>query len=632
MADVETICTAMMAVPRAAFVAVADAASGRLRLRTANDAFVSLTGWPCAQVAGADFPPPRLSADLGERVAASVRRERAGRFDLEFAAGAGTGGRLVELDQMPLGGGAWLGFLENVTAERRAGELLASSEARYRNAAESGSDWVWETDAEHRLSWVSPHYVAASPLPIDRILGKRRWEFGADGPDSPLWRRHRDDLDHRRPFRDLLFRVTGLDGAAHHVRISGRPVFDADGKFAGYRGLGRDVTEETEARLHAELAEARLDAAIESMNDGFALFDAGDRLVRVNKKLLEMAQENAELFKPGASYERILRDVAARGVYSGSPVEVEQFLAARLKAHRNPPNDTEYRTAGGMWLRVSETPTADGGVAMVYRNVTQLKRAEETLRNAAEEAETANQAKSEFLANMSHELRTPLNAIIGFAEIIGNQMLGPIGNARYSGYAQDILASGAHLLEVINQVLDMSKIEAGRFDLREEEMDVGDVLGGAARMMENMAAESGLTLILRVPDPSPGLLADRRALRQIALNLLGNAIKFTPRGGRVELEARREANGDLSVAVSDTGVGIAEWDIETALAPLGQIVHPMTRNRAGTGLGLPIVKALVELHGGSLTLTSAVGAGTTATARFPARRVLVERPEEAASA
>ena len=598
MADVETICTAMQAVPRAAFVALADAATGALRLKSVNDAYAALTGWPRERSENAPFPPPPLSPDLAERLAAAVRQGRAGKFDID----RGAGSQVLELDLMPLGGGAWLGLLADVTAERRAFDLLAASEARYRIAAESGSDWAWETDAEHCISWISPHDVETSPMPVSQIMGRRRWEFGVDHSDSPFWRRHREDLDNRRPFRDLRFLMPDADGAIHCVQISGRPVFGPDGRFVGYRGLGRDVTKEEEARRQAQLAEARLDAAIESMSDGFALFDEDDRLVRANGKLTELTREHGDLFQLGSSYEQILRGFAARGMFQGSPEEVEKFVAARLAAHRNPPHEMEYQTAQGNWLRISETPTAGGGVAVVYGNVTQNKRAEETLRKAAEEAEAANQAKSEFLANMSHELRTPLNAIIGFAEIISNQILGPIGNARYCGYAKDIHSSGTHLLEVINQVLDMSKIEAGRFDLHEEEVDVAEVLGGVARLMETMAADGGLTLTTRLPEPPPVLLADRRVLRQIALNLLSNAIKFTPKGSKVELCARVEEDGDLSVVVTDTGIGIAEHDIPLALAPFGQIDNAITRERPGTGLGLPIVKALVELHGGALKI------------------------------
>ncbi len=621
MADVETLCTAMKAVPRAAFVAIAAPATGLLRLKSVNDAFVSLTGWPRAQSEGATFPPPQLSADLAERLAALVRQNRAGKFDLEFPGSSAAGSRIVELDLMPAQDGAWLGLLADVTSERRAFDLLAASEGRYRGAAESGSDWAWETDTEHRISWISPHYVEPSPMPVSQIIGRRRWEFGAESADTPFWRRHREDLDQRRAFRDLRFPMTASDGSIRYIHVSGQPVYGPDGKFAGYRGLGRDVTKEIEAQRHAQLAEARLDAAIESMTDGFALFDAEDKLVRVNKKLQELTREHGDLFRLGSSYEQILRGFAARGMFSGSADAVEKFVTERLQGHRNPPNETEYVTAKGNWLKISETLTADGGVAVVYGDVTQRKRAEEMLRKAAEEAEAANQAKSEFLANMSHELRTPLNAIIGFAEIISKQILGPVGNERYCGYAKDIHSSGTHLLEVINQVLDMSKIEAGRFDLNEEEVDVAEVLGGVVRLMENMAHDGGLTLTLSVPDPPPGLTADRRGLRQIALNLLSNAIKFTPKGGKVVLEARVEDNGDLSVAVSDTGIGIAEQDMAIALAPFGQIDNALTRDHPGTGLGLPIVKALIEMHGGSLTLISTVGKGTTAIARFPARRV-----------
>jgi signal transduction histidine kinase len=237
-------------------------------------------------------------------------------------------------------------------------------------------------------------------------------------------------------------------------------------------------------------------------------------------------------------------------------------------------------------------------------------------------AERASRAKSEFLANMSHELRTPLNAIIGFAELLHDPRL---SRARpIDEYASDIHASGLHLLNIINDVLDMAKIEAGHATPDEEMFDLGEEILAALRMVATRAEVGGLRLQSRIEPGLPAIRADRRMIKQILVNLLSNAVKFTPRGGQVVVSAAREADGSLVIAVSDTGIGIAAEDLERVLQPFAQADTGLARRYEGTGLGLPICKALAELHGATLTITSTVGRGTTVTVRFDAARVYRE--------
>jgi signal transduction histidine kinase len=242
-------------------------------------------------------------------------------------------------------------------------------------------------------------------------------------------------------------------------------------------------------------------------------------------------------------------------------------------------------------------------------------------------AEEASRAKSAFLANMSHELRTPLNAIIGFSEIMKSEVYGPLGDKKYAGYAHDICASGQHLLNIINEILDLSKIEAGRMTLEEEPVDILTAVRDALQVVSVEAQKKQVALLTDIPPDLPMLKASGRLLHQMLLNLLSNAVKFTPAGGQVVVKAQLDPEERLELAVTDTGIGMNRSDIRVALTPFGQVEHSLVRKQSGTGLGLPIAKSLIELHGGSLDIASARGKGTNVILRFPHERIL---PKQAA--
>ncbi len=249
----------------------------------------------------------------------------------------------------------------------------------------------------------------------------------------------------------------------------------------------------------------------------------------------------------------------------------------------------------------------------------------ERLRAATDQANAANQAKSEFLAAMSHELRTPLNAIIGFSEIIGTEALGPVGSVKYRDYADDIHASGHHLLELITDILDLSKIESGKEMLYENNIKVSDLIHCIWNMFEEEAKGKNIKLEFECPDGLPNLRADRRKVKQIIINLLSNAMKFTNSGGKVLIKIWcRSASGHV-IQIIDSGVGIASTDIPKALEKFSQVDSDLNRKYDGAGLGLPLTKGLVELHGGCLDLQSDLGSGTTVTVRFPADRIVGSR-------
>ncbi len=908
-------------------------------------------------------------------------------------------------------------LLSNEQRQKLAVEALRRSEERFRDIAEAASDWVWEMGADLRFSYVSSRFAELTGIDPRKIIGKRTNELGRVVTDEQSWQRHLAGLEARRPFRDFVFDFVAAGGLVHRMRVSGRPVFGVDGKFLGYRGTAADISDEVEADRRIRRSEARFLDAAESMSEGFALYDAEDRLVMCNHRYREILAPIAEHVVIGARFEDILRASLRNVPLAEDAGDPERWIAHRLELHHNPPSVIETHRTDGSWLQITERRTDDGGIVVVMSDITASKRregaleanslllqatldslshglsvvdrdhrliawnrrfveffdlpaeklhkdmawtelaqllgegmgmrsgdpdwmpggamanppptraqaeitrgarslrarlkampggaysitfsditdavagearfaalahrnaslaaavsstsngvlitdpnlpgnpivfvnpaftritgyapeealgkscrmlqgrdtdqhtverlrksiaqrkpitvtvrnyrkdgrtfwnelainpvfdenkqlvhfvgiqtdvtdrvraeealrrseselralaethaatldslpahvalldadgiiisvnrmwrdaagpaetddlsglgrnyfdtvedpgglfadetlvmsaglravlngesyifareylrivgreprwfkfvatpvskaeprgavvmhfditdrimAEEALRAAKEQAEFANRSKSEFLANVSHELRTPLNAIIGFSEVMQREMFGPLGKLQYKEYAKDIHDSGVHLLKIINDILDLSKIEAGKFELHKEKLQMADIVRSCLRLVTDRANASRLTLKTDVPADLPPLLADSRAIKQILINLLSNSVKFTPAGGEIRISAQRDIAGDLILTVADTGIGIAEKDLPKAMAAFGQVDGALNRKYAGTGLGLPLVRLLAELHKGSISLESTVNVGTTVTVRLPQPR------------
>jgi two-component system cell cycle sensor histidine kinase PleC len=258
---------------------------------------------------------------------------------------------------------------------------------------------------------------------------------------------------------------------------------------------------------------------------------------------------------------------------------------------------------------------------MAFIDISDRKAMEEHLVKAKDDADTANKAKSDFLANMSHELRTPLNAIIGFSDMMMNELFGPLGNERYKEYLEDVFVSAKHLLAIINDVLDMAKIEAGRFELDERVIDPTSLIHTIRRMMDSKLVSSKLTMVIDVVDNMPRLKGDERLIRQILMNLISNSLKFTPAGKNIFLKAAY-LNDEIIITVEDEGIGIPLDQHQAVLEPFGQVSDPRHNRGQGTGLGLPLARVMMELHGGSLSLQSEEGKGTKVICRFPVDRVI----------
>lgn len=357
-------------------------------------------------------------------------------------------------------------------------------------------------------------------------------------------------------------------------------------------------------------AENRLSDALETSQEGVILVAPDGMIALCNRQLDTFFPALAGKLASGTNFESARRLIETQLAPGGE-------RAADLSGH------TELELGDGRWIRMTASATSDGGSIVFFSDFTAIKEREENLRKAKQEAEAANAAKTRFLANMSHELRTPLNAIIGFSEIINGELFGALGNARYLDYSGDILRSGRHLLEVINSVLDLSRSETGKMILDVRDVDMREILQECVPMVSEQARDAGLEFAVRGMEEKLPFHGDPAKLRQIFLNLLSNAIKFTPRGGYIWAEARHTGTG-IAVTVGDSGIGMSPDDVAVALTPFGQVDNRLERRYEGAGLGLPLTRAFVELHGGQMNFESARGAGTRVTVSFPAGVALAQ--------
>ena len=395
----------------------------------------------------------------------------------------------------------------NVGQRRQAEKRARQSEQRFRDLAQSASDWLWEMDSDLRFTYLSERYEAATGDLISERIGRRRFDQLASNIDPVLGaaiEQHLEDLANRKPFRDFEYPASGpAEGQIRWVRTSGVPIYGADGSFEGYRGSASDITEEVNAQ----------NAIIE----------------------------------------------------------------------------------------------------------------------ARQQAEMSNRAKSEFLAHMSHELRTPLNGIIGFSQIMDSESFGPLGSDKYREYATDITKAGNHLLAVLNDILDLSRIEAGATSLEEEDFDLVEAVDTCLRLVGDSGKDKHVSITSELPEDLPVVRGDERRIKQLFINLLTNAVKFSKESGNVVISGALDANG-LTISVRDDGIGIPEDYFAIIREPFGRVEGNMTRSFEGVGLGLPIAETIMNLHGGSLTIDSTEGEGTEVQIHFPADRILAEDTQSSAAA
>ncbi len=349
-------------------------------------------------------------------------------------------------------------------------------------------------------------------------------------------------------------------------------------------------------------AENRLIDALETSDEGVMLVSAEGRVLVVNTQLRRFFPGVADRLVPGADFATAFELVQSQLKQIAEVLDLSS-------------GHTEHQLIDGRWVRFTVSGTSDGGTIVFLSDFTSIKEREESYRCAKQEAEAASAAKSRFVANMSHELRTPLNAIIGFSEMISGEVFGPLGHGRYKEYARDILGSGHRLLDVINSVLELAHSEAGRITLQAENLDIHALLKDCARDTAKECEAAKLQFVSQGLDQPMPIFGERAKLRQIFLNLLSNAVKFNKPGGRVTLSVHKNKDR-LTVEVADTGIGMTLEGIEVALTPFAQVDNRLERRYEGAGLGLPLTRAFVELHGGRIDIESTAGAGTTVSVSF----------------
>ena len=536
---------------------------------------------------------------------------------------------------------------------RESDDIYEMVRARMDTALNRGRCGLWDWDlARGRLYWSDSMFEILGLMPREELLSFGEVDALVHPDDGSLYGMASHLAETSDGTIDRAFRMRHASGAWVWLRARAELVNQEGGTHVV--GIAVDITEEKKFAERTATADVRLRDAVESISEAFVLWDADDRLVLCNSKFQQLYGLPDRLTESGASFAEVTE--TGRKPIMLTPLRSEDRPEEGARSY-------EAQIAEGGWLKISERRTKDGGFVSVGTDITELKRHEERLMESEKRqmativdlrhsqqaleiqaqqlaelaqkysdektrAEDANRAKSEFLANMSHELRTPLNAIIGFSEIMESGMFGELGAEKYHEYCRDIMDSGRYLLDVINDILDMSKIEAGRLRLDLEELHLDSIVNEAMRVMSIKAEEKQLQ-VLSVVAPGLALRCDRRALKQIMLNLLANSVKFTQAGGRVAVRAR-ESCGYALLTIEDSGIGISRSALRKLGRPFEQVESHITKTHTGSGLGLAIAKSLVELHRGQMRIRSVENVGTTVVIRLPLRGPAVAEQHVAA--
>lgn len=724
-------------------------------IRSVNPATERIFGYPAAQMVGRNVSvlmPPSYATDhdgnicrylgTGEGGMIGVVRRLSGRrsdgsiFPMEIAVGE------VEEGGQRL----YIGVVRDITTRARAEEALRDSEQRFRDFAEATSDWFWEMDADLRFTRMTGSTALTEPEIRDWIIGRRRQDLLSTDNDPARVAEHLEDLEARRPFKHFVYRARMPSGRIRWYQVSGKPIFGADGTFLGYRGTGTDITAQMEAEERVTSAERKLYTAISAISEGFALFDADDRLVLCNDRYRQMYGAIAHMLEPGVTFTEMVEEALRLGLFHQQGEDLERWLARRFEEHRRPTGRPFLqRLSDGRWIQSLERATADGGVVgtrvdvtdlktaqmalenlarrnelilnsvadgifgldprgqcifvnragagllgyepsdlvgvplhpllhyktaagdylsaaasalaqaprdgvarvveedvfwrrdgtaldvaytvapiadeaggiagavVAFRDITGRKRVDRQLREAKEQAEAGARAKSQFLATISHEIRTPMNGVIGMTGLLLDTPL----DGQQRRFAETIRESADALLAILNDVLDFSKMEAGRLDLEESDFDLLPLVESVIEIQAPRALARGVDIAAHVAPVVAGVWrGDPGRLRQILLNLVGNAVKFTEHGA-ITVTVDLAPDGRVRFKVADTGRGIAPDVLPHLFQEFNQGETGVARRFGGTGLGLAISRRLAEAMGGTVGAESTLGTGSIFTVVLP---------------
>ncbi|MEO1067058.1 MAG: ATP-binding protein [Pseudomonadota bacterium] len=530
-------------------------------------------------------------------------------------------------------------FFSQTTRADEADKIYHETYARFDTALKRGMCGLWDWDiGRGRIFWSPSMFEIIGLTPRQSLIGFGEISDLVHPDDVNLLETAERLLSKNLSHVDQIFRMRHADGNWIWVRARGQVVTHGESQAPHLVGICIDVSEQMRLAEETKTANSRLRDSIETLSEAFVLWDADKRLVVCNEKYRKLNTISREVLKPGVAYDDLL---------AAAPNLQSTFASCNLTSFDENGKSSEVQMANGLWLQINEARTKDGGYVSIGTDITKLKWNEERLRVREHEleasidtleqseielrdlaemyaeqreiAETANRAKAEFMANISHEWRTPLNAIIGFSEMMRSGAFGPLGSEKYLEYCDDINESGTYMLAFINDIIDMSEIEAGTFKLDLEEFDANLVIADTVDACNNEASLMQICVTCEGPEPLP-LFADRRAFKQIMHNLLTNALKFNKGGGSVTITCETDASF-LTTRVSDTGIGIAPEAIDHLAKPFAQVQSQMTKNHTGSGLGLAITKSLVDMHDGTFAIDSKLGEGTTVTFKIPLKSI-----------
>jgi two-component system cell cycle sensor histidine kinase PleC len=517
---------------------------------------------------------------------------------------------------------AWA-LLNQMAQTSRVDGVLRRTEERFELAVSGAKCGIWDWDLTNkRLYWSGAMNALLGRGKQPKVLSLEETEQLIHPDDRYVLSTIEASIRNGAESYDQSFRARHADGHWIWMRAKGQHYRTIRSEGGRLSGIVLDISDQKKADARVHAAERVLEAAFENAAEAFVLWDRDDQLIVCNKRFQDFY--GVESVRPGESRDAIFKRATTPGQSADNATQpLEMFDSSGNTG------TIELQRAGNRWLLVSERRAIDGGKIAVATDITALKAHEDELeasRSLLEvqtselsqlakrleseklRAEEGSRSKSEFLANVSHELRTPLNAIIGFSDVMRNEMLGPLP-PRYAEYATDINRSGQHLLDLINDVLSMARIDSGKIDLEFAPIDPAQLVTDAVKTIKPKADEAGLELRIETP-PLPDVTADKRAIKQVLLHLLSNAIKFNNANGFITIETRA-MDGGIAFWIHDTGIGVDDNDIPRIMKPFEKVESAANKNNGGMGLGLAVSNALVELHGGKLVMESELGIGTS---------------------